>query len=144
MKCLVVTGHAASGKSFLHWHMGNRSKLYVFDLSLRALEGWEAPRVPVDAVVLDHFARGSNITDVATQAARWCEANDCPLIVFGQSGAALGQVKALLPDERVELNLERDYDTNRVRVSVGSRIETLSVDELVAKAFDLVGIVPAA
>lgn len=140
MKVLVITGPNASGKSFLIWHMRQRCKLLMLEPTLTSMNAWVPPQSSVDAVVLDHFARVPNITEIARDAAKWCASNNCPLIVVGQSGAALDQVMPLLPNERVVLHLERNYDTNRVRVASGQQVEDLSVESLMDKAFGLVGI----
>jgi hypothetical protein len=140
MKVLVVTGKAASGKTFLLGHMSKHCELHMVDQLTPSVITWEPPLTQVDAVVLDHLAHGPNIVAIATLAAGWCEANGCPLILVGQSGADMDRVVSQLTDERVELHLERIPNSDLVRVIVGAGVVDLSVEALVDIAFDLVGI----
>ena len=139
MKALVITGGPASGKSFLLWHMRPHLKMLMLEPSLMQEPIWEPPQDEVDAVVIDHFTRVPNITEIVTRAVKWCAGNDCPLILAGQSGTALDQVMHLLQGERVVMHLERNFDSGHVRVVIGGHVDDLSVESLTGKALGLLG-----
>ncbi|MCF5371985.1 hypothetical protein [Pseudomonas syringae] len=140
MKTLLITGGPAVGKSFLLMHLAQHCRLHVLEPEITSAPFWVPPQGLVDAVVLDHFAGAPNIAEIIKAAMRWCEVNNCPIIFACQAGSSLSDVLRVLPDDLLVLSLERDYSTNRVRVTNVHEVEELSLESLTQRVIGLIGI----
>ncbi|WP_321944398.1 P-loop NTPase family protein [Paraburkholderia tropica] len=110
MKTILVTGSTGAGKSTLLARLAGQNRMTIIDPFLPAAsKAWQEPTdATCGGIVIDHVRYLDNAKAVVSAAARWCDEHSVSLWLGEIWRGGLESKGIAIPDDAIELHLERD------------------------------------